>query len=84
MILLIVTRQKERSSSAAHLNSSVAGAHHPSTGGMHLGQVVEGQDVARLCGQVEKFKCLLVITLYTNAVCEENKENDSKSNRKGK
>lgn len=51
-----------------HLYSSVAGAHHTSTSSMHLGQVVEGQDVACLWGQVEEFKCLLVIALYTNAI----------------
>lgn len=51
-----------------HLYSSVAGTHHTSTSGVHLGQVVEGQDVACLWGQVEEFKRLLVITLYTNAI----------------
>lgn len=53
---------------APHLHSSVARAHHTSTGGVHLGQVVEGQDVARLRGQVEEFQCLLVVTLHTNAI----------------
>ncbi len=51
-----------------HLHSSVAGAHHAGTSRMHLGQVVKGQDVAALWGQVEEFKCLLVITLYSDAI----------------
>lgn len=46
----------------------MAGAHHSGTGGVHLGQVVEGQDVTRLGGQVEEFKRLLVVTLHTNAI----------------
>lgn len=51
-----------------HLYSCMAGTHHTRTGGMHLGQVVEGQDVARLGGQVEEFKSLFVISLHTNAI----------------
>lgn len=50
-----------------HLHGGVAGAHHTSTGGVHLGQVVEGQDVACLRGQVEELECLLVIALHADA-----------------
>lgn len=53
----------------AHLHSSVARAHHTCTSRMHLCQIVEGQDVACLWGQVEEFKCLLVVTLHTDAIC---------------
>lgn len=51
-----------------HLHGCMAGTHHTRTGGMHLGQVVEGQDVARLGGQVEEFKSLFVISLHTDAI----------------
>lgn len=39
---------------AAHLYSCVTGAHHTSTSRMHLGQVVESQDVTCLGGQIEE------------------------------
>lgn len=51
-----------------NLYSGVAGTHHTSTSSMHLGQVVEGQDVPSLWGQVEEFKSLLVVTLHANAI----------------
>lgn len=35
---------------------------------MHLGQVVEGQDVARLRGQVEELEGLLVVTLHPDPI----------------
>lgn len=35
---------------------------------MHLGEVVEGQDVAGLRGQVEELERLLVIALHTDAI----------------
>lgn len=41
-------RTAEHQQRVSHLYSSVAGAHDTSTSGMHLGQVVEGQDVAGL------------------------------------
>lgn len=51
-----------------HLHSGVAGAHHSGASSVHLGQVVEGQDVARLGRQVEELEGLLVIALHTDAV----------------
>lgn len=53
----------------SHLYGSVAGAHHTGTSSVHLGEVVESQDVASLRSQVEELKCLLVVALYADAVC---------------
>lgn len=54
--------------SRSHLHGGGAGAHHACAGGMHLGQVVEGQDVAGLRGQVEEFERLLVVALHADAI----------------
>lgn len=54
--------------SVTYLHCSVAGAHHACTSSVHLCQIVESQDVARLGGQVEEFERLFVIALHTNAI----------------
>lgn len=57
-----------RRRTTTHLDGSRAGAHDAGASGVHLRQVVEGQDVAGLRGQVEEFECLLVVALHANAV----------------
>lgn len=52
----------------SYFNSGGTGAHHTSPRGVHLGEVVEGQDVAGLRGQVEELERLLVIALHTDAI----------------
>lgn len=54
----------------SHLNGGGAGAHHAGAGGVHLRQVVEGQDVAGLRGQVEELERLLVVALHADAVLD--------------
>lgn len=61
-------RRKRRICAKPRLHSCMAGAHHAGAGGVHLGQVVEGQDVACLRGQIEELQSLFVIPLHTDAI----------------
>lgn len=59
----------------AYLHSSMTGAHDTSASGMHLCQVIEGQNVPSLRSQVKILIGLLIVSLDSNSICKERSDN---------